>query len=177
MGGSAGHGWAAYLPLLIFAAITAWRFRNLQKARPLRLPLLWIMPLIVTAAVCLALAALPPSGLGWLALAAGTAVGGGIGIQRSRLMRLHIEGEGDDARVMVRQSPLALVLILAVFAARRLLLPGSGDMSMQEGGHPTATALLVTDAMLGLALGMVVLSRLVLWQRARAMVAAHVFDA
>jgi hypothetical protein len=176
MDGSAGHGWTAYLPLLIFAGVMAWRFRNLQKARPLRLPLLWIMPLIVTAAVCLALAAMPPGGLGWLALAAGFAVGGAIGLQRARMMRLHIEGEGDEARVMVRQSPLALVLILAVFAARRLLLP-TGSMAMQGAGHPTATALLLTDAMLGLALGMVVLSRWVLWQRARAMVAAHVFDA
>lgn len=175
MNAGAGHGWQAYLPLLIFAGIMAWRLRNLQRARPLRLPLLWIMPLIVTAAVCFALAAMPPSLFGWLALAAGVAVGGAIGMQRSRLMRLHVEGEGDEARVMVRQSPLALMLILGVFAGRRLLIPGGG-MAMQ-GGHPAATALLVTDAMLGLALGMVVLSRLVLWQRARAMVAAHVFDA
>lgn len=173
MGGSAGAGWQAYLPLFIFAGVMAWRFRNLQKARPLRLPLLWIMPLIVTGAVCFALAAMPTSGMGWLSLAAGLAAGGGLGIQRSRLMRLHIEGEGRDARVMVRQSPLALALILAVFAARRMLLPG---MAMQAG-HPSATALLLTDAMLGLVLGMVVLSRLVLWQRAQAMVAAHVFDA
>jgi len=174
MNGSAGHGWTAYLPLLIFAGVMAWRFRNLEKARPLRLPLLWIMPLIVTAAVCLALAAMPPGGLGWLALAGGAAVGGGIGLQRSRLMRLHIEGEGENARVMVRQSPLALVLILAVFAARRLLLPGAMAMG---GDHSSATALLVTDAMLGMVLGLVVVSRFVLWQRAKAMVAAHVFDA
>lgn len=179
MGGSAGAGWQAYLPLFIFAGVMAWRFRNLQKARPLRLPLLWIMPLIVTAAVSLALAAMPPSGPGWLALAAGFAVGGGIGMQRSRLMWLHIEGEGKDARVMVRQSPLALALILAVFAARRMLLPAGMGMQggMGQGGHPSATALLATDAMLGLVLGMVVLSRLILWQRAQAMVAAHVFDA
>jgi hypothetical protein len=174
MGGSAGTGWTAYLPLLIFAGVMAWRFRNLQKARPLRLPLLWILPLIVTAAVCLALAAMPPSGLGWLALGAGFAVGGAIGMQRSRLMRLHVEGEGADARVMVRQSPLALALILAVFAARRMLLPSG--MTMRHTDHPSATALLMTDAMLGLVLGIVVLSRLILWQRARAMVAAHVFD-
>lgn len=174
MNGSAGHGWTAYLPLLVFAGLMAWRFRNLRKARPLRLPLLWIMPLIVTGAVCLALAAMPPGVSGWLALAGGIVVGGAIGMQRSRLMRLHIDGTGDEARVMVRQSPLALVLILAVFAARRLLLPAGMAI---EGNHPSATGLLVTDAMLGFVLGLVVLSRLVLWQRARAMVAAHVFDA
>ena len=50
-----GNGYAAWLPLLIFAAVMAWRFRSLEKARPLRLPLLWIAPLIVGATVSLAL--------------------------------------------------------------------------------------------------------------------------
>ncbi|EJL32397.1 CcdC protein domain-containing protein [Novosphingobium sp. AP12] len=174
MGGSAGAGWTAHLPLLIFAGVMAWRFRNLQKARPLRLPLLWIMPLIVTAALCLAVAAMPPTGPGWLVLATGFGVGGGIGMQRSRLMRLHIEGEEAEARIMLRQSPLALALILAVFAARRMLLPTGAAL---QDSHPSATALLMTDAMFGLVLGMAVLSRMVLWQRARAMAVAHVFDA
>ncbi|TCM21896.1 uncharacterized protein DUF1453 [Novosphingobium sp. PhB165] len=165
---------AAWLPLLVFAGLMLWRFRNLEKARPLRLPLLWILPLIITALVCFALFALPPSGLGWLSLAAGATIGGAIGMQRSRLMRLHVEGEGDDARVMVRQSPLALVLICGVFIVRRLLLPGGMAIG---ASHPAATALLLTDAMLGLVLGMVVVSRGVLWQRARAMVTNHITDA
>lgn len=168
-----GNGYAAWLPLLIFAGIMAWRFRSLEKARPLRLPLLWIAPVIVTAAVSLALYGMPPSLLGWSALAAGFAIGGGIGMQRSRLMRLHVEGEGAEARVMMRQSPLALLLLLAVFAARRMILPGGMAMG---AAHPAANALIMTDAMLGFVLGMVVVSRLILWQRARAMVAAHITD-
>ncbi|MFC0203411.1 DUF1453 domain-containing protein [Novosphingobium soli] len=171
--GEGGRGLGAYLPFAVFAAIMAWRYFRMEKARPLRLPLLWIAPLLVTAAVCLALYGLPPSGFGWLALAAGFALGAGLGIQRSRLMRLHVEGAGNEARVMIRQSPLALLFILAIFAARRLFLP---EMAVQ-GPHPAASGLLVMDATLGLMLGMVVLSRVVLWQRARAMVAAHMFDA
>ncbi len=168
-----GNGYAAWLPLLIFAGIMAWRFRSLEKARPLRLPLLWIAPVIVSAAVSLALYGMPPSLLGWSALAAGFAIGAGIGMQRSRLMRLHVEGEGADARVMMRQSPLALLLLLAVFAARRMILPGGMAMGAT---HPAANALIMTDAMLGFVLGMVVVSRLILWQRARGMVAAHITD-
>ncbi|MPS70701.1 MAG: DUF1453 family protein [Novosphingobium sp.] len=168
-----GSGFAAWLPLLIFVGVMAWRFRSLEKARPLRLPLLWVAPLVVSAAVSLALYGMPPSILGWLALLAGFAVGGGIGMQRSRLMRLHVEGEGDEARVMMRQSPLALVLVLAVFAVRRLILPGG--MGVQGDPH-AANALLMTDAMLGFVLGMVVVSRLILWQRARSMVADHITD-
>ncbi|WP_243840844.1 DUF1453 domain-containing protein [Novosphingobium sp. PhB55] len=151
----------------------AWRFRSLEKARPLRLPLLWIAPLIVGATVSLALYGMPPGVLGWMALAAGFAIGGGIGMQRSRLMRLHVEGEGGEARVMMRQSPLALVLILVVFALRRMILPGGMAIG---AGHPAANALLMTDAMLGFVLGMVVISRMILWQRARAMVANHISD-
>lgn len=162
-------GWAAYVPLLIFLGVMAWRFRTVNRARPLRLPLLWIMPLLVTAAVCLALYGIPPSGLGWLSLAVGLAIGGGIGAQRSRLMRLHIEGDGEDARVMVRQSPVALVLILGVFALRRLVFPEGGPSAASHDAH----ALLITDAMLGFALGMVVASRAVLWLRAKALVGVH----
>ena len=172
MGGT-GNGMAAWVPLAIFGAVMLWRFRNLEKARPLRLPLLWIMPLIVTAVVCFALSAMMPTPPGWASLAAGFVGGGGIGMQRSRLMRLHVEGEGGDARVMVRQSPLALLLIVGVVMVRKLVLPGGMAIG---SGHPAATAMLVTDAMLGFALGVVLVSRLVLWQRARAMVAAHVTD-
>ncbi len=164
---------ATWLPLAIFGAVMLWRFRNLQKARPLRLPLLWIMPLIVAAVVCLALSAMMPSLLGWASLAAGFVVGGAIGMQRSRLMRLHVEGEGDDARVMMRQSPVALALIFGVFIVRRMILPSGMAIG---AGHPAATALLITDAMLGFALGVVLVSRYVLWQRARSMVAAHITD-
>lgn len=168
-----GDGYAAWLPLLIFAGIMAWRFRSIERARPLRLPLLWIAPVIVAAAVSVALYGMPPSLLGWAALAAGFAIGGGIGMQRSRLMRLHVEGEGGEARVMMRQSPLALLLLLVVFAARRMILPGGMTVG---AGHAAGDAQIMTDAMLGLVLGMVLVSRLILWKRVRAMVAAHITD-
>ncbi|MDF2639709.1 MAG: hypothetical protein K0R64_2693 [Novosphingobium lindaniclasticum] len=168
-----GGGSGAWLPLLIFAGVMAWRFRSLEKARLLRLPLLWIAPAIVTAAVSVALYGMPPSLLGWAALAAGFAIGGGIGMQRSRLMRLHVKGEGDEARVMMRQSPLALLLLLAVFAARRMILPGGMTVGAD---YPAANAQIMTDAMLGFVLGMVLVSRLILWKRARVMVAAHITD-
>jgi len=54
-----------------------------------------------------------------------------------------------------------------------MILPGGMAMG---ASHPAANALIMTDAMLGFVLGMVVVSRLILWQRARAMVAAHITD-
>jgi len=179
--GEGGRGLVTYLPLAIFVGIMALRMMRMKKARPLRLPLLWIMPVIVVLAVSLALAGMPPSGLGWLCLATGVIVGGAIGAQRARLMHLHIDGEGEKARVMMRQSPLAILLIVAVFLARRLLLPsgfqGGGMHNAAHPGHPVGNALLMMDATLGFALGMIVALRLVLWLRARDMVANHVFEA
>ena len=177
--GEGGRSLVTYLPLAIFVGIMALRMMRMKKARPLRLPLLWIMPVIVVLAVSLALAGMPPSGLGWLCLATGVIVGGAIGAQRARLMHLHIDGEGEKARVMMRQSPLAILLIVAVFIARRVILPGSGLQGggTQASGHPVGNALLMMDATLGFALGMIVALRLVLWLRARDMVANHIFDA
>jgi hypothetical protein len=70
---------------------------------------------------------------------------------------------------MMRQSLAALLMILAIFALRRLLLPGVGS----SGGRPDAGALLVTDAMLGFAAGVICVQRIVLWLRARRLVAEH----
>ncbi|MGF7152759.1 DUF1453 domain-containing protein [Novosphingobium gossypii] len=178
--GEGERGLITYLPLAIFVGIMALRMMRMKKARALRLPLLWIMPMIVIVAVSLALAGMPPSDLGWLCLSAGAVVGGAIGAQRARLMHLHIEGEGDKARVMVRQSPLAILLIAVVFLVRRLILPSGFQAGVHAPAHaarPVGNALLMLDATLGFALGMVVALRLVLWIRARNMVKHHVFDA
>lgn len=164
--------WAQLIPFAVIALVMLLRFRNLKTARPLRLGALWIMPGLIVMVTALALVALPPRPLGWLLLGVGLLVGGLLGWQRARLTRLHIEGEGHEARVMMRQSPAALILIIAIFAGRRLLLP-SGMSQQAEHGHPAATALLATDAALGFAVGMVCVLRLMLWLRARTLAAEH----
>lgn len=162
--------WAQLLPLGIFAAVMLWRFRTLHKARRLRVATLWIMPVFVTVIVTLALSSMHPGLLGWLAFWAGAAGGSLLGWQRARLMRLHVEGEGSAAQVMMRQSPAALFLIVAIFLGRRFLLP---HFEAGAGGGSAEAALLVTDALLGVAGGAICVQRLVLWQRARKAVRVH----
>ncbi|WP_260922516.1 CcdC protein domain-containing protein [Novosphingobium sp. 9] len=161
-----------YLPVAIFALVMLLRYRNLQKARPLRLPMLWIMPVILCAVVGIALFGMHPSPMGWLAVAGGVVIGAAIGWQRGRMMRLHVEGEGENARVMMRQSPAALLFVAAIFIVRRVIFPSYQPGSTPDH-HPAAGALLVTDGMLGLALGMVLALRLCLWLRARKVAEEH----
>lgn len=169
MGSESVH-WLAYLPFAIFALVMLLRFRSLNRARPLRVATLWIFPAVMLGLVSFALYGMHPSLKGWALFAAGIAVGAALGAQRARLMRLHIEGEGPEAKVMMRQSVAALVLILAVFALRRVLFSGMGPSA---GAHPSANALLFTDAMLGFAVGLICVQRVVLWLRARRLVAEH----
>lgn len=160
---------SAVLPLLVIAVVFALRFRNISKPRRLKPGQLWIMPLVLFAMVCFVIAAMPPSAYGWLAMAGSVLVGALIGWKRGHLM--HLDRDPVSGDLQMRQSPAALLLILGVIAAKRLvsfetgLDPAGGPGA---GGALPAGALILTDAMLGLALGMVVAMRWTLWLRAKA---------
>jgi hypothetical protein len=153
------------LPLAILVVIMALRMRNLSKARPLRGKPMVILPAIYTVLVAVMLWTLPPTAVGWLCLAAGIVVGAVVGWQRARLMRLHVDPE--TGRVMIRQSPAALILLIVVAGLRRLLHPAT--MAPTPGHAMPASALLFTDALVGFALGMIIAQRVELWRRARAL--------
>jgi hypothetical protein len=161
-----------YLPLAIFVAIMLWRLRTMDKARPLRLRTLWVLPLVFTGLVGFVLFSMPPSPLGVAAIVLGVLIGAGLGWQRARWMRLHVERDGGAVRVMVRQSPAALLLLMAIAGLRTLFRSATGGPAMGgavQAGHLPVAALLFTDALLGFALGMIVAQRVELWRRARAL--------
>jgi len=165
-----------YLPLAIFAGVMFWRMRTMDKARPLRLRTMWLMPVLFVALVGIVLFGMPPKALGVGALVLGVAIGAAVGWQRARLMRLHIEGEGAEARVMVRQSRAALVLLMALAGLRTLFrsATGAAQVSGAAGSaHLSAGALAMTDGLLGFALGMIVAHRVGLWRRAKALTSAQ----
>jgi hypothetical protein len=152
------------LPLAILAAIMLFRLRRMSKARALRGATLLALPVIYAALVAVMLYALPPSATGWLCFAGGAVVGAAVGWQRARLMHLHVDAE--TGRVMMRQSPAALILLVVVAGLRRLVRPAA--VPAPGAGMP-ASALLFTDALVGFALGMIVAQRVELWRRARAL--------
>lgn len=159
---------AGYLPLLIFAGVMAWRLRMIDKARPLRLRTLWILPVLFAAVVAFVFASTPPTAIGIACFALGLAIGAPIGWKRAQMMRLHIEGEGATSRVMVRQSPAALLLVMALAAVRMLSRTAldSGE-AVGFSRHLPVAAVTLTDTLLGFALAMIVAHRIELWRRAR----------
>ena len=158
----------SWLPLLIIAAVFAFRFRNLSKPKPFRPGQMWIAPLLLVVVFTLLVISLPPSALGWLAIAFGLAIGGALGWKRGHL--LHLERDPETGAVMMRQSPAALLLVLGIIFARRSLSAGLGiDSGASPGSDPSGVAMLLTDGVLGFALGMVFVMRWTLWQRFKAM--------
>lgn len=157
-----------WLPLLIIAVVFAFRFRGLSTPKPFRPGQLWIAPLLLVGVFTLLVISLPPSVLGWLAIAFGLAIGGALGWKRGHM--LHLERDPQSGAVMMRQSPAALLLVLGIIFARRALSAGLGvETGTAPGGDPSGVAMLLTDGLLGFALGMVFVMRWTLWQRFKAM--------
>jgi hypothetical protein len=159
-----------YLPLLIFAGVMLWRMRTMDKARPLRLRTLWILPLLFAIVVVFVFVSIPPSAIGVACFVLGLVVGTPVGWKRAQLIRLHVEGEGTSSQVMMRQSPAALLLIMAT-AGVRMLSRSALDSGRAAGspGHLPVAAVTLTDALLGFAMAMIVAHRVELWRRANAL--------
>jgi O-antigen/teichoic acid export membrane protein len=155
-----------YLPLAIFAGVMLWRLRTMDRARPLRLRTLWVLPVLFMVVVGFVFTSMPPKPWGVAAFVFGLAIGSAVGWQRARWMRLHVEGEADDARVMMRQSPAALLLVMAI-AGFRMVFKSAATNGADQAAHLPVAALTLTDALLGFALGMIVAQRVELWRRAR----------
>lgn len=152
------------LPYLVIALVMVWRWRSISRPRPLRAPLLIAPPLIVAAVAGLVLTALPPVPGAVPVLLLGALLGAAAGWQRSRLMRL--ERDAETGSVVVRNSPWALLLILALLAARKLFLWEAG-VDLRGGGEHGTAAMLAIRASLGFAVGLVWASRIELWRRAQ----------
>ncbi|MGB7653991.1 MAG: DUF1453 domain-containing protein [Novosphingobium sp.] len=157
-----------WLPLVVIAVVFAFRFRNLSKPKPFQPGQLWIAPVLLFAVFVLLVISLPPSAMGWLVIAVGVAIGAAIGWKRGHLM--HLERDPHSGAVMIRQSPAALLLVLGIILARRGVSAGLGvTPGADAAGHMSNAAMLLTDGLLGFALGMVIAMRFTLWQRAKAL--------
>lgn len=157
--------WMQILPFAIIALVIWRRWKSMSVARPLRTAQMWIVPVLYSALVGFMLWAMPPSIGGWEVFGGGVIFGGIVGWQRARLMHLHVD-EASGA-IMLRQSPAGLAVIVGIFLLRRVFVPSQGSAPVAQGAHPALP--LLTDALLGFALGMIVAYRVELWRRARAL--------
>ena len=151
--------YASLLPLLIVGIVLFFRFRNLGKARKLRLERLWIIPALYLAMAALLFAQMTPHGLGWLWAGLSLAAGAAIGWQRGRAM--HIAVDPDTHALNQTSSPLALLLLVALIAIRSVLR-AAADLG---GSSWHLDAVLITDCLVAFALGLLTLQRLEMYLR------------
>jgi hypothetical protein len=162
-----GGNWlTALLPFVIIAVVLALRFRSMSRERPLNVGTLWIVPVIYLLLVGSMLAALPPAPTGWGLVAVGIIFGAVLGWHRGKLIR--IERNAETGKLSQRASPVAMLLLGALVVLKLGARAIFGDSAAV---HPSSGAMLLTDAFIGFALGLLSATRLELYLRARRILA------
>jgi hypothetical protein len=151
-----GQSWlTALLPFVIVAVVLAIRFRSMSKERPLKLSTLWLIPVIYLFIAGSMMLELPPPPLGWGLVVVGLGVGLVVGWYRGKT--IHIERNAETGELSQRASPLAMLLLAAIVV---LKLGARAIFGETAATQPGSSALLLTDAFLGFALGLLSATRL-----------------
>jgi hypothetical protein len=157
-------------PILLIIVVLALRMRSMNKVRPLNPGTLWVVPALLAALAAVTLYANPPSLAGLSISAAALIIGGLIGWQRGRLIR--IERDPATGGLTQRASPAAMILLIAIiglrFAARTYF-----DATPGADGKMSAQTLLITDALLMFAVGLIAVTRIEMGLRARRILAGE----
>lgn len=158
-----GGNWiATLLPFVIIAVVLGLRFRSMGRERPLRLETLWVVPAIYLVIAGSMLLALPPPPIGWGLVATGLIAGLVLGWYRGRLIR--IERNAETGELRQRASPLAMMLLLVLVVIK---VGARSIFGETAAGHPGSGAMMLTDAFIGFALGLLSATRAELYLRAR----------
>jgi hypothetical protein len=163
-----GGNWlTALLPFVIIAVVLALRFRSMSRERPLKVETLWVVPVVYLLLVGSMLLALPPAPTGWGLVAGGIVLGAVVGWHRGKMIR--IERNAETGKLTQRASPVAMLLLGALVVLKLGARAIFGDSA---AAHPSSGAMLLTDAFIGFALGLLSATRLELYLRARRILAA-----
>jgi len=147
------------VPLGIVAVVIV-----LRNSRPRRLKIerLWTLPVIYVLLVGVSLAEAPPplTPLTIAILAGAVAVGAAIGWQRGRFTQIHIHPETHE--LTSRASPIGLLFIFGILLVR----VGARDLLAGNAASMHLPLIAITDGFLLLAIAMLTVQRLEVWQRA-----------
>ena len=163
-----GGNWITALPFVIIVVVLALRLRSMSRERPLRVQTLWVVPVIYILLAGSMLLTLPPPPVGWGLVVVGTAIGAAVGWHRGKLIRIHRDEQTGELRQ--KASPIALLLLAALVVLKLGTRAIFGETS---AGHTGSGALLLTDAFIGFALGLLSATRLELYLRAQRVLAAE----
>ena len=136
------------------------RIGSMGQLRPLKLETLWVVPAIYLVLAGLMFWQLPP--VGWVAVASvvGLALGAMVGWQRGTLMHIHVDPE---THALNQKASRAAIIFLIVLVAVR-----SVAKSLLGETHAVSAAML-TDPLIAFALGMLTLTRVEMYLRAKRM--------
>lgn len=148
---------------VVIAVVFAIRWKRMSRVRPLKVERLWIFPTVYAAVAAYLFTRFPPVGFGWLFCALAVLLGGVLGWQRGKLMRISVD---PVTHSLNQTSSPAAVLFLLVLVALRF---GAREMAATSVLHLNAMA--VTDMLVALALGLFTMQRLEMYLRARRMLA------
>jgi len=148
------------VPILIFGLIMFRRIRSMGQLRPLKLETLWVVPTLYLVLSALMFWQLPPRG--WIAIASiiGLAIGAAVGWQRGTMMHIHVDPE--THALNQKASPAAMIFLIALVVVR------SGAKTLLGETHAVSAAML-TDPLIAFALGMLTLTRVEMYLRAKRM--------
>ena len=162
-----GGNWlTAILPFVIIIVVIGLRLRSMSRERPLKIDRLWVVPVIYVLLIAWMLFALPPTPLGWGLVALGILIGAVLGWHRGKLIRIERKGDGELSQ---QASPLAMLLLIALIV---LKLGARAIFGETAAGQPGSGAMLLTDAFIGFALGLLSATRLELYLRAKRLLAS-----
>ncbi len=161
------HGWmATLLPFAIIAVVVALRFRTMRRERKLDLKSMWAVPIVYVILIGFMFFALPPPIVGWELFLAGLLVGLLAGWYRGRLIRIQCDPETGELRQ--KASPMAMVLLLAIIVLKVGARQVFGETAASD---PNSPAMLMTDAFIGFALGLLSATRIEMFARAKRILA------
>jgi hypothetical protein len=131
-----------------------------RRPRRLRLEAMWIRPLIFLALIASTAFLAPPplTPVSVITIVLALVLGGALGWQRGRFMRIEVHPETHD--ITSRASPIGILFILAIFAARL----GLRDVAYEARGVPTA---LIATGLILFAGAMMIVQSLEMFLRAR----------
>ena len=162
-----GGNWiATLLPFAIIAVVIALRIRTVRRERPLKLGTLWVVPVVYLLLAGSILVAAPPPELGWALAAIGLAIGLVVGWYRGRFIQIERNGDGE---LRQRASPLAMLLLLALVVLKLGARQVFGETAASQ---PGSQAMLLTDAFIGFALGLLSATRAEIYLRAKRLLSA-----
>jgi hypothetical protein len=164
-----GHGnWlTAALPFAVLAIVIALRLRSMGRERPLKLSGLWLVPAIYVVLAGSIFATMMPPPVGWALALGGLLIGTVVGWHRGKLIQISRDVETGELRQ--RASPLAMLLLVVLIVLKLGARALFGDAAATQ---PGSAPMLMTDAFLGFALGLLSATRLEIYLRARRLIEA-----